>query len=79
VKQRRRVDPRWVGERRMSQAFAAEQVAMMELRAQDDRTKADAETAKDDRFGGSAGAASSATQTGRAPWVEQCLGERDGS
>jgi hypothetical protein len=79
VKQRRRVDPRWVDDRRMFQAFAAEQVAMMKQRAQDDRTKADAEAVKDDLFGGSAGAASSATQTGRAPWVEQCLGERDGS
>jgi hypothetical protein len=38
----------------MSQAFADEQVAMMEQRAQDDRTKADAEAVKDDLFGGSA-------------------------
>jgi hypothetical protein len=52
VKQRRRVYPRWVEDRRMTQAFADEQLAMMEQIARDYRAKADAEAAKGDLFGG---------------------------
>ncbi|MPR13233.1 hypothetical protein [Microvirga tunisiensis] len=50
VKQRRRAYPHWVEDRRMTQAFADEQVAMMEQIARDSRAKADAE--KCDLFGG---------------------------
>jgi hypothetical protein len=52
VKQRRRVYPRWVEDRRMTQAFADEQLAMMEQIARDYRAKADAEAAKSDLSGG---------------------------
>lgn len=54
VKQRRRVYPRWVDDRRMTQAFANEQIGMMEQIASDYRAKANAEAAKDDLFGGAA-------------------------
>lgn len=54
VKQRRRVYPRCVEDRRMSQAFADEQLAMMEQIAREYRAKADAEAAKTDLFGGAA-------------------------
>jgi hypothetical protein len=52
VKQRRRVYPRWIEDRRMPQAFADEQVAMMEQSARNYRTKAEA--AKGELFGGTA-------------------------
>lgn len=54
VKQRRRVYPRWVEDRRMTQAFADEQLAMMEQIAREYRAKADAEAARTDLFGGAA-------------------------
>lgn len=54
VKQRRRVYPHWVEDGRMSQAFAEEQIAMMEQIASEFRAKANAEAAKGDLFGGAA-------------------------
>lgn len=54
VKQRRRVYPRWVEDGRMTQAFANEQIAMMEQIASDYRVQANTEAAKDDLFGGAA-------------------------
>jgi hypothetical protein len=54
VKQRRRVYPRWVEDGRMSQAFADEQIALMEWIASDYRAKANADSAKGDLFGGAA-------------------------
>jgi hypothetical protein len=51
VKQRQRVYPRWVSERRMTQAFADEQIAMMSQIAREYRAKADAEASKNDLFG----------------------------
>jgi hypothetical protein len=54
VKQRRRVYPRFVEDRWMTQAFADGQVAMMEQIARDYRAKALADTAKSDLFGGAA-------------------------
>ena len=52
VKQRRRVYPRWVEDRRMTQVFANEQITMMDQIARDYREKADAEAAEGDLFGG---------------------------
>jgi hypothetical protein len=52
IRQRKRVYPRWVEERRFTQSFADEQIAMMEAIAEDYRLKAEAERAKGDLFGG---------------------------
>ena len=54
AEQRRWIYPRWVENRRMTQAFADEQLAMMEQIARDHRAMADAESAKSDLFGGAA-------------------------
>jgi hypothetical protein len=51
VKQRRGVYPRFVENRRMTQAFADEQGAMMEQIARGYQAKALAEAAKSDPFG----------------------------
>lgn len=46
VRQRQRVYPRWVGEGRMTQAFADRQIEVMSAIASDYRAKADAEDAR---------------------------------
>ncbi|MET3483169.1 hypothetical protein [Methylobacterium sp. 1973] len=52
--QRRRAYPRWVEVKRMTQALADRQTALMEAIARKLRAEADAEGAKGDLFGGEA-------------------------